>query len=234
MPFLERSLIAGWRAPPDENRPIAPLAHRSELSYAAVVYQPHRSQKLTEMFRAKPYQGARPESAEFIFVGLDANYAADIESSPAFPRVLEYHEDGVAFWQRHKVHHPFLLADYRGDGRRYHRNFARTGFKPEDACRVSFVELLHIPTVGSSQLVLEDLDSAHLEELNAFIQRGARRNIFFGRQGNQAHARQRAFPLAAQTYCEPSTPSVAQGWRHDDLPAPALLQLRSISGTHDT
>lgn len=130
------------------------------------------------MFRAKPYQGARPESAEFVFVGLDANYDALIESSPAFPRVLEYHDDGVAFWRRHKVHHPFLLADYRGDGQRYHRNFARTGFEPDDACRVSFVELLHIPTIGGSELVAEDLDSAHLDWLNAIIERGARRNVF--------------------------------------------------------
>ncbi|SEL69311.1 hypothetical protein SAMN05518845_11017 [Variovorax sp. YR750] len=143
-----------------------------------MVYQPHLSQKLVEMFRAKPYQGARPESAEFIFVGLDANYAADIESSPVFSRVLEYHDDGVAFWRRYKVHHPFLLADYRGDGQRYHRNFARTGFEPKDACRVSFIELLHIPTVGRSQLVLDDLDPAHLEGLNALIQCGAKRNVF--------------------------------------------------------
>ncbi|MGR4869690.1 hypothetical protein ACIPRI_12580 [Variovorax sp. LARHSF232] len=130
------------------------------------------------MFRAKPYQGAPPESAEFVFVGLDANYDADIESSPAFPRVMEYHKDGIAFWRHHKVHHPFLLADYRGDGRRYHRNFARTGFEPVDACRVSFVELLHIPTVGVSALVAADLDSAHLEWLNALIQHGARRHVF--------------------------------------------------------
>jgi hypothetical protein len=160
------------------NRPIAPLARHGDLSYAASVYQPHPSQNLTEMFRAKPYQGARPESAEFVFVGLDANYDAHIESSPAYPRVLEYHDDGVAFWRHHKVHHPFLLADYRGDGQRYHRNFARTGFEPEDACRVSFVELLHIPTIGGSELVAEDLDSAHLDWLNAIIQRGAKRNVF--------------------------------------------------------
>ncbi len=130
------------------------------------------------MFRAKPYQGARPESAEFVFVGLDANYDAQIESSPAFTHVQEYHEDGVAFWRHHKVHHPFLLDNYRGDGQRYHRNFAHTGFKPEEACRVSFVELLHIPTIGGSELVAEDLDSAHLEKLNALIQRGAKRNVF--------------------------------------------------------
>lgn len=142
------------------------------------MYQPHPSQKLTEMFRDKPYQGAPPESAEFVFVGLDANYDAQIENSPAFPCVLEYHYDGVAFWRRHKVHHPFLLADYWGDGQRYHRNFARTGFEPEDACRVSFVELLHIPTVGRSKLVAKDLDSAHLKWLDGIIQRGAKRNVF--------------------------------------------------------
>ena len=134
------------------------------------------------MYRAKPYQGAPPESAEFLFVGLDANYDAHIESSPVFPCVLEYHYDGVAFWRRHKVHHPFLLADYKGDGQLYHRNFARTGFEPEDACRVSFVELLHIPTVGGSKLVAKDLDYAHLKWLDGIIQRGARRNVFLSRK----------------------------------------------------
>ena len=130
------------------------------------------------MFRAKPYQGATPANAEFVFVGLDANYDAHIESSPAFQRVIEYHDDGVAFWRRHGAHHPFLLAEYQGDGRLYHRNFARTGFGPEDADRVSFVELLHIPTVGVSQLMANDLDSAHLDKLNAFILLGAKRNVF--------------------------------------------------------
>jgi hypothetical protein len=160
------------------NRPIAPLARHGDLSYAADVYQPHPSQSLTAMFRDKPYQGARPESAEFVFVGLDANYDAQIESSPAYPRVWEYHDDGVAFWWRQKVHHPFLLTDYRGDGQHYHRNFARTGFEPEDACRVSFVELLHIPTVGRSKLVAKDLDLAHLKWLDGIIWRGAKRNVF--------------------------------------------------------
>jgi hypothetical protein len=144
------------------------------------VYQPHPSQILSEIFRAKPYQGARPENARFVFVGLDANYDAQIESSPIFQRVLEYHEDGVAFWRgnKKKVHHPFLLDEYTGDGQRYHRNFARTGFGPDDACHISFVELLHVPTVGRNQLVAKDLDSAHLDKLNELIRSGARRNVF--------------------------------------------------------
>lgn len=69
--------------------------------------------------------------ATFLFVGLDANYSPDLEASPSFQSVLEYHEDGVAFWRRYGVHHPFLLPEYRGDGRRYHRTFAKIGFKPK-------------------------------------------------------------------------------------------------------
>jgi hypothetical protein len=140
--------------------------------------QPHPSQMLIELFRAKPYQGAAPANAEFIFVGLDANFDADIENSLVFERVREYLEDGVAFWRRYKVHHPFLLASYTGDGQHYHRNFAQIGFKPEDAHRVSFVELLHIPTVGRSQLVAADLYPAHLDWLNSLMVSGTRRHVF--------------------------------------------------------
>lgn len=105
------------------------------------MYQLHPSAKLQALFRKRPFQGGQPENAEFLFVGLDANYAADLERAPAFGSIVEYHDDGVAFWQRHRVHHPFLLPSYRGDGRRYHQKFARVGFKPEDAARVSFIEL---------------------------------------------------------------------------------------------
>ena len=39
----------------------------------------HPSRKLRELFRAKPYQGVKPESSTFLFVGLDANYCETIE-----------------------------------------------------------------------------------------------------------------------------------------------------------
>ncbi len=158
------------------------------------MYQPHPSKKLTELFRAKPYQGAQPESAEFLFVGLDANYDPHIESSPAFPDVLEYHQNGVAFWRHHKVHHPFLLENYRGDGQRYHRNFAQTGFEPGDACRVSFVELLHIPTTGGSELTAGDLDSTHLNMLNKLIQLGDKRYVFLSDKVIRLMLDSRLFP----------------------------------------
>jgi len=160
--------------------PEAPLTRIPRLVYPAGVYQSHRSQRLLAAFRAKPFQGARPQDAEFVFVGLDANYDPDIEQNLAvFDRVLEYHEDGVAFWKRRGVHHPFLLADYGSrDGLPYHRNFARIRLGPEHAERISFVELLHLPTMGRSKLVKGDLDPSHLEGLNVLIQRGAKCRVF--------------------------------------------------------
>ena len=142
------------------------------------MYQPHPSSELTELFRQRPYQGVEPATATFLFIGLDANYAPDVEHSASFRSILDYHEDGAAFWQRHGVHHPFLLPEYRGDGRRYHRTFSRIGFTPDHANLVSFTELLHLPTVGRSNLVPEDLDRTHLQQINAAILQGTAKHIF--------------------------------------------------------
>jgi hypothetical protein len=119
-----------------------------------------------------------PESAEYIFVGLDANYHPGIESHPIFEHIVDYHEDGVRFWQTTGVHHPFLLPSYKGDGRRYHRAFAKVGFRTHHASLVSFVELLDLPTVGRSKLHLDDLSQAHLKRLNSAILEGNARRIF--------------------------------------------------------
>ena len=142
------------------------------------MYQQHPSTQLLELFRDRPYQGAVPEEAEFVFIGLDANYAEDLERTPSFSAVLEYHTDGVAFWCRHGVHHPFLLSTYRGDGRRYHQNFARLGFKSSWASKISFVELLHLPTVGRSKLDANDLDSRHLTRIDSLVRSGEHRKVF--------------------------------------------------------
>lgn len=48
---------------------------------------------------------------------------------------------------------------------------------------MSFVEMLNVPTVGGSQLVPQDLDSAHLDQLNALIVAGARRHVFLSDKG---------------------------------------------------
>jgi hypothetical protein len=142
------------------------------------MFQQHPSRILNQAFSDRPYQGVEPDRAEFLFVGLDANYSVDLERLEVFRDVLDYHEDGATFWRTHGVHHPFLLPNYRGDGQRYHRNFARIGFTPAHADRVSFVELLHVPTVGRSQLTPQDLDHSHLQKLDEAIRSGMTRYTF--------------------------------------------------------
>jgi hypothetical protein len=142
------------------------------------MYSAHPSQSLNSLFREKPYQGANPSEARFLFIGLDANYDAEVEGKPIFSKLQEYHEDGVAFWRNHQVHHPFLLPQYTGDGRFYHRSFSRVGFKAEHAAQISFIELLHVPTVGRSKLVPADLSSQHLHMLNEVVLAGSAQHIF--------------------------------------------------------
>ena len=158
------------------------------------MYQPHASDELNARFRQRPYQGVEPSAATFLFIGLDANYDPDLERTPSFRSVLEYHEDGVAFWQRHGVHHPFLLPEYRGDGRRYHRTFASIGFTPAHANLVSFTELLHVPTVGRNRLAPQDLDPSHLHKLNAAILHGKAKHIFISAGVASLMRASRAFP----------------------------------------
>lgn len=142
------------------------------------MYYQHPSNQLKNAFTFKPFQGAEPNSAKFLFVGLDANYARDVDESSIFKLLLSYLEDGVAFWRTHGVHHPFLLPGYAGDGRLYHKTFSKIGFTSAHASQVSFVELLHLPTYGRSALVPEDLDRKHLASLNAAIIDGQSEYIF--------------------------------------------------------
>jgi hypothetical protein len=142
------------------------------------MYSEHPSPALREAFAVRPFQGVAPEEARFIFIGLDANYDAKIETSPIYPQLLDYLKNGVAFWTKYKSHHPFLLPSYKGDGRRYHNTFASIGFTPEDSEDISFVELLHLPTYGRSNLAVEDLDTAHLMRLNDTILNGRAEFIF--------------------------------------------------------
>ena len=113
----------------------------------------HPSPDLREAFARKPFQGQAPELAKYIFVGLDANYAEDVERSAVWPDLLDYLEDGVRFWRERGVHHPFLLPEYRGDGRRYHRTFSSIGFRPEHADEVCFVELVHVPSDARTSML---------------------------------------------------------------------------------
>jgi hypothetical protein len=142
------------------------------------MYVPHPSSELNDLFTRKPYQGVAPEEATILFLGLDANYHPGIASSSIYPKVLEYHADGVTFWQKYGVHHPFLLPGYSGDGSFYHQSFARIGFGPEHVHLISFIELLDVPTVGRSSLVAADLSGAHLKRLNEVIIEGPALYVF--------------------------------------------------------
>ena len=157
-------------------------------------YELHPSACLRTPFEHRQFQGAAPCLARFLFVGLDANYAPDIEGHPIFPRVVEYHEDGPGFWRRHGVHHPFLLPGYGGDGRFYHRTFASIGFQAAHASDVSFAELLAVPTVGTSQLEPCDLEAGHLEWLNALIKDGPCEHVFISPKVASLMRASRRFP----------------------------------------
>lgn len=157
------------------------------------MYTAHPSAALNTLFKHKPYQGAKPHEAEFLFLGLDASYETQIEQSGIFQRILEYHEDGVEFWCQHGVHHPFLLPEYAGDGDFHHRSFARIGFKPEHAHRVSFVQLLHVPVAGKSKLVPADLSMQHLSMLHDVVLNGAAKHIFIPTGAERLMRATRAF-----------------------------------------
>lgn len=150
------------------------------LADRQTMYQQHPCEKLNELFVKRPYQGASPDVARFIFVGLDANFDPEIESSEIFPEVCSYLEDGVGFWGQYGMHHPFLLPGYRGDGARYHKQFAKIGLSAQHAQEISFIELIDTPTMGRSNLNREDLRhyQHHLERLEIWLKGGHRKYAF--------------------------------------------------------
>ncbi len=141
----------------------------------------HTSKRLKDCFIKKPWQGNNPQKARFLFVGLDANFDENIENiSPFFKEEIStYLDDGVGYWKDRGFHHPFMHRDYHGSGRLYHDRFSRIGFKPDDADLVSFVELLHVPTTGRSNLNASDLSLEHLNKLAEWFDYGSAMYIFF-------------------------------------------------------
>lgn len=127
------------------------------------------------MFQKKPWQGADPHKAQYVFLGLDANYAQDIEEK--LPEIWDYLEDGPAFWRKTGCHHPFRLRHYAGNGGLYHENFVKIKFQNNEAEQVSFVELLHVPTV-ESRLEVGDLNNNHIAWLAELFENGVYRYAF--------------------------------------------------------
>ncbi|MBQ0721839.1 MAG: hypothetical protein KBT89_16760 [Gammaproteobacteria bacterium] len=145
-------------------------------------YGVHPSEELVEIFSRKPYQGADPFKSKVVVIGNDANYSPDISSHNFFRNIIDYHEDGVKFWQTYGVHHPFLLDDYpfdkRKGGVRYHSNFQKMGFESTFADGFSFVELLAVPTIGNTgsdiDAFFQLLDREHLEWLESVVFEGSK------------------------------------------------------------
>lgn len=147
-------------------------------------YDIHPSQELRALFASMsiPHQGQDPDIASVLFVGLDANYSAELFQHAEFTeRIVEYHRDGVAFWKRHGVHHPFLLDEYplkrNQGGVPYHRKFSKMGLTPDVADQISFIELLSVPTTGntSESRFWELFDVEHARRLDRLVDKGKRR-----------------------------------------------------------
>jgi len=151
-----------------------------------VNFQKHTSDELIALFNSKPFQGQSPEKARIVFLSSDANYSPEISNHPFFDRILEYQEDGVAFWNRHGCHHPFLLSSYPFNrnmaGVPFHRNFSKIGLTSKHATHVSFVELLDIPTIGNKSqnknLFYQLVSQFHLEYIENLMTGGGNKLFF--------------------------------------------------------
>jgi hypothetical protein len=142
------------------------------------MYIPHTNPRLQELFSLKTYQGADPATAQFLFFGLDANYEPDIGDKRFFSEIVSYLEDGVRYWKKREIHHPFRHPGYQGDGALYHKRFAEIGFTSEHAELVSFVELIEVPTYGRSLLRVDDLKASHVDRLRDWVLHGKAAYIF--------------------------------------------------------
>jgi hypothetical protein len=149
-------------------------------------YARHPSPQLNAIFASQPFphQGQSPEKARVIIFGLDANYSPELSQHAAFfERIIEYHRDGVGFWKRHDVHHPFLLDDYplkkNTGGVPYHRKFTWLGLDSTYANYISFVELLPVPTTGRTEsgTFWELFDLGHAKRIDRLVERGERRMV---------------------------------------------------------
>lgn len=119
------------------------------------MYRVHPCDSWVSAYKKRPFQGQHPKDAKVIFLGRDANYSNAISSHSFFNRIIEYHDNGVKFWEIYGVHHPFLFDEYPNgriyrDGVKYHKVFAKMCLNTQYAKYISFVELLDVPTCGNT------------------------------------------------------------------------------------
>ena len=152
-------------------------------------FREHHSLELRNLFQAKPYQGADPDQATIVFLSSDANYSPEISDHAFFKYILEYQEDGVAFWRKYGKHHPFLIDEYpfnkTQNGRPFHNNFRRIGLDSSYAEFISFIELLDIPTIGNKsenrKLFYSYANIEHLKKIDQLYLEAGNRLIFISR-----------------------------------------------------
>lgn len=162
---------------------------------------------LVELFKRRPYQGQAPEKATIIFLNSDANYSPELSGRPFFDFIREYQLDGVYFWKKYGVHHPFMLPNYPFDKRKggvpFHRNFSKLGLEAEKhAEHISFLELLDVPTIGNKsqdrEAFFDLLSPSHLKYIEKLILGGGRK-LFFISKGVLKEIRKikKVYPLFA-------------------------------------
>lgn len=140
-------------------------------------FKKHPSKSLIELYKLKNFQGANPASAKVLFVGKDPNWDVDIDTSPISNLVHDYLCDGVKFWEKHGIHHPFLHPEYDREGKKYHKAISKLNFKSNYADKISFVEIIGFPTTGMSstnnkqfnKFLLSAENKAHLIELDKLL-----------------------------------------------------------------
>ncbi|WP_156129478.1 hypothetical protein [Flavobacterium sp. AED] len=140
-------------------------------------FQKHPSQALINLYNERNFQGANPSDAKVLFVGKDPNWAINIEESLIFDLVKEYLADGVKFWKKYNIHHPFLHPKYDGEGKKYHNAISRLNLENNLADKISFIEIIGFPTTGMSSLnykqfneyLLSPENKNHLIELDKLL-----------------------------------------------------------------
>lgn len=138
------------------------------------IFQKHPSKMLISSYNEKSYQGAHPFEAKVLFVGRDPNWAVNIEELAIFNSVQEYLSDGISFWKKHNIHHPFLDQSYLGEGKKYHKAISRLNLSISFADKISFIEIIGFPTTGMSstnyklfnEYLLSSENRNHLIELD--------------------------------------------------------------------
>ena len=60
------------------------------LSKSIFMYNHHPSPRLNELFAKRPYQGVDPIHAKYVFIGLDANYAEDVDQIKTAAEIYEW------------------------------------------------------------------------------------------------------------------------------------------------